>query len=49
MSEAFKHFVRDWSVQERLERIQIFEPIMEVLERVPFDNRREMKVLVPGV
>jgi len=46
--EAFKHFVRDWSVQGRSERTQIFEPILDVLRVVPADKRTEMKVLVPG-
>lgn len=46
--EAFKHFVRDWSVQGRTERNQIFDPILNVLRGLPLDKRREMKVLVPG-
>jgi hypothetical protein len=30
--EAFKHFVRDWSVEGSSERAQIFKPITDVLE-----------------
>ena len=46
--EAFKHFIRDWSIEGRSERAQIFEPIINVLKGVPLDKRRDTKVLVPG-
>lgn len=46
--EAMKHFVRDWSEEGREERKRIFDPILEVLRRVGEEQRKEMKVLVPG-
>ncbi|KDQ23047.1 hypothetical protein PLEOSDRAFT_35475 [Pleurotus ostreatus PC15] len=46
--EALKHFVRDWSQEGSQEREKMFSHILEVLERVPGDERKEQRVLVPG-
>ncbi|CCA73667.1 hypothetical protein PIIN_07620 [Serendipita indica DSM 11827] len=46
--EAFKHLVRDWSIEGKEERKVIFSSILEELERTPGDERAGCKVLVPG-
>ena len=46
--ESLKHFVRDWSEDGRLERSQIFGPILDALAEVSHAGRKDMKVLVPG-
>lgn len=46
--QTFKHFVRDWSAEGSSERTIIFEPILDVLDAVPLDKRRDTKVLLPG-
>ncbi|KAI8978302.1 N2227-domain-containing protein [Trametes punicea] len=46
--ESLKHFVRDWSDEGRDERVKIFGPILDVLQTVDQEKRKEMRVLVPG-
>lgn len=46
--ESLKHFVRDWSEVGKIERDRMFEPILDVLRKVPLDERAGQKVLVPG-
>lgn len=46
--ESLSHFVRDWSEEGKGEREKIFEPILEVLRCTKEEERKEMKVLVPG-
>ena len=48
VQESLKHYVRDWSEEGAKERGRIFEPILRVLRDVPVDDRRKLKVLVPG-
>lgn len=48
--EALKHFVRDWSVDGKPERDQIFTPILDILTRLEPHafERADRQVLVPG-
>ncbi|KAI0359532.1 N2227-domain-containing protein [Trametes cingulata] len=46
--ESLKHFVRDWSNEGREERARIFRPILDVLKAASPDERKHMRVLVPG-
>jgi N2227-like protein len=46
--ESLKHFIRDWSEEGAHERQRIFQPILNVLQRVDHTKRMGMKVLVPG-
>jgi len=46
--ETLKHFVRDWSLDGKMERDRIFHPILEVLKDIPESGRKGMKVLIPG-
>lgn len=46
--ESLKHFVRDWSNEGVQERAKIFAPILDLLSRVPSEDRAHKKVLVPG-
>ena len=46
--EAMKHFVRDWSDEGVDERRTIFTPILDELNKIPFHERENCSVLVPG-
>lgn len=46
--EALRHFVRDWSSEGEQERSSVLGPILEVLSVVPKEQRRPLRVLVPG-
>lgn len=46
--ESLKHFIRDWSQEGANERQRIFQPILNVLQRVDHTERKGLKVLVPG-
>ena len=46
--EAFRHYVRDWSMEGAKERETTFAPILSVLNSVDPDTRSNMSVLVPG-
>ncbi|CAG8538328.1 11348_t:CDS:10 [Acaulospora colombiana] len=46
--ESLKHMVRDWSEEGKKEREAIYEPILSQLAKIPIEERRNHKVLVPG-
>ena len=46
--EAMKHLIRDWSEDGRGEREHVFKLILEELQKVSSEDRRDMNVLVPG-
>ena len=47
---AMNHFVKDWSEEERRERCQTFEPVLDALKifEGEVSGRRRKKILVPG-
>jgi carnosine N-methyltransferase len=49
VSQALKHFVRDWAIDGEHERTPLFPPILKALgERFPNSTRESVRVLVPG-
>ncbi|PVG01818.1 N2227-domain-containing protein [Serendipita vermifera] len=46
--ESLKHMVRDWSEEGKRERDAIYKPILSQLAKIPMEERRNHKVLVPG-
>jgi carnosine N-methyltransferase len=49
VSQALKHFVRDWAVDGEHEREPMFPQILETLDRIfPRPGRDKIRVLVPG-
>ncbi|PWZ03802.1 N2227-domain-containing protein [Testicularia cyperi] len=52
IQSTLKQLVRDWSVEGRDERNAVYAPILEAVEQrygsIPFEERGEIRILVPG-
>ncbi|THC92419.1 hypothetical protein EYZ11_008109 [Aspergillus tanneri] len=48
VSQAMKHFVRDWAEEGSEERQEAFPCVLSTLERIPRTSEQPLRVLVPG-